>query len=141
VPVLLVGKLLRHSLLLKMGGTDKKDYLPLASVPASGKGSSDDAKRYSGDSAMIACIANLSNTIMGAGMLGLPAAFAGAGNVMGCIILVVAACFSANGLYLLTLCAERVGITKEVRSRSVGVLGGPRGRGLGAPRSWRGGGG
>ena len=87
------------------------DYRPLAAVPSKG---SDSSKPYSGSSKMAACIANLSNTIMGAGMLGLPAAFAGAGNVMGCFLIVLAACFSANGLYLLTLCAERVGITKEV---------------------------
>ncbi len=87
-------------------------YRPLGSVPSSGKSSS--ALTYSGGSKLISCVANLSNTIMGAGMLGLPAAFAGAGSAAGCGLLVAAATFSANGLHLLTLCAERVGITKEV---------------------------
>ncbi|KAL9181592.1 hypothetical protein ACHAXT_010397 [Thalassiosira profunda] len=50
-------------------------------------------------------VVNLSNTIVGAGMLGLPGAFGGTGWLSGIVLLVVAAAFSAHGLVLLSKAA------------------------------------
>ena len=50
-------------------------------------------------------VVNLSNTIIGAGMLGLPGAFQGTGWLSGIIILVLSAIFSALGLILLSQAA------------------------------------
>eukprot|EP00471_Norrisiella_sphaerica_P012048 CAMPEP_0184504326 /NCGR_PEP_ID=MMETSP0113_2-20130426/52406_1 /TAXON_ID=91329 /ORGANISM="Norrisiella sphaerica, Strain BC52" /LENGTH=137 /DNA_ID=CAMNT_0026893965 /DNA_START=71 /DNA_END=485 /DNA_ORIENTATION=- len=58
-------------------------------------------KRPPGEASMFSCIINLSNTILGAGMLGLPHAFANSGYLLGSILLVVFATLSAFGLHLL----------------------------------------
>ena len=50
-------------------------------------------------------VVNLSNTIIGAGMLGLPGAFQGTGWLSGIILLVLSATFSAHGLVLLSKAA------------------------------------
>mmetsp|Transcript_13228 Transcript_13228/g.26989 ORF Transcript_13228/g.26989 Transcript_13228/m.26989 type:complete len:475 (+) Transcript_13228:419-1843(+) len=55
------------------------------------------------------CTANLANTILGSGLLGLPGAFAGSGSLTGTILLIIASLGSANGLRLLSLCARKVG--------------------------------
>jgi amino acid permease len=47
------------------------------------------------------CVLNLLNTIVGAGMLGLPGAFGGSGITGGTFLLVLGAIFSAHGLLLL----------------------------------------
>ena len=47
-------------------------------------------------------VVNLANTIVGAGMLGLPGAFGGTGWLSGIILIVVSAIFSAHGLVLLS---------------------------------------
>lgn len=52
---------------------------------------------------------NLANTILGAGMLGLPHAFAEAGFIPGTIMLLVFGSFSALGLHLLSEAADRAG--------------------------------
>jgi amino acid permease len=52
---------------------------------------------------------NLANTILGAGMLGLPAAFSACGWAVGSILLFLFALPSAFGLQLLSDCADRVG--------------------------------
>ena len=51
----------------------------------------------------------LANTILGAGMLGLPFAFAACGLAIGPVMLGVFACFSITALVLLSECADRVG--------------------------------
>lgn len=66
-----------------------------------------------GSASALSCIINLTNTVAGTGMLGLPGAFAGSGFVVGTILLIVASLFSANGLRLLALSAEKVGISQE----------------------------
>ena len=53
---------------------------------------------------------NLTNTIVGAGMLGLPGAFAGTGRVGGTILILLSAFFSAHGLVLLSKAAQRSGL-------------------------------
>jgi len=58
-------------------------------------------KREPGTAGMFSCIMNLSNTILGAGMLGLPHAFASSGYLLGSILLFVFALLSGFGLYLL----------------------------------------
>ena len=59
-------------------------------------------------SSLTASTINLANTVIGAGMLGLPGAFAACGYVTGTILLVSAAVFSAIGLRLLSLSAALV---------------------------------
>ena len=51
----------------------------------------------------------LANTILGAGMLGLPAAFAGCGMVMGSFLILLFASASVLGLHLLSEAADIVG--------------------------------
>ena len=55
-------------------------------------------------------VINLGNTIVGAGMLGLPGAFGGTGWLSGIIILILSATFSAHGLVLLSKSACITGI-------------------------------
>jgi hypothetical protein len=77
---------------------------------------------------MLSSIANLTNTILGAGMLGLPAAFAESGcetcmnaamqshdhapcrYVLGSLLLLLAAASSAFALYFLSACASKTGL-------------------------------
>ncbi|KAL7481605.1 hypothetical protein ACHAW6_007284 [Cyclotella cf. meneghiniana] len=61
-------------------------------------------------STIASCILNLSNTIIGAGMLGLPGAFSGTGYLAGMAFLLAAATFSAHGLVLLSKSAQTVGL-------------------------------
>ena len=53
-------------------------------------------------------VINLTNTIIGAGVLGLPYAYAGAGYVLGTILLLCFAFFSSMGLHLLQVSAREV---------------------------------
>ncbi|KAI7888379.1 transmembrane amino acid transporter protein-domain-containing protein [Mucor mucedo] len=52
---------------------------------------------------------NLSNTILGTGMLAMPAAIASVGLIPGMMIIVYAGVTSGLGLYFLARCAEKVG--------------------------------
>ncbi|KAI8375737.1 transmembrane amino acid transporter protein-domain-containing protein [Choanephora cucurbitarum] len=52
---------------------------------------------------------NLSNTILGTGMLAMPAALASVGLIPGIIMIIYAGSTSCFGLYFLARCAERVG--------------------------------
>ena len=67
-------------------------------------------------SSLLSCYANLCNTILGAGMLGLPNGFAGSGFVGGCIFLFISSFFSAMGLKLLALSAEKTSKKGEASS-------------------------
>lgn len=60
---------------------------------------------------IFSCVANLGNTIMGSGMLGLPGAFK-AGYLTGTFLLLFAAFFSSLGLHLLAVCAKKVQVSK-----------------------------
>jgi hypothetical protein len=59
--------------------------------------------------AITACIATLANTILGAGILGLPHAFASSGYGLGLFLLGLAACASGLGLHLLAQSAKKLG--------------------------------
>ena len=61
--------------------------------------------REGGGSTITSGVVNLTNTIIGAGMLGLPGAMGSTGWVSGIIIIVVSAAFSAHGLVLLSKAA------------------------------------
>ena len=61
-------------------------------------------------------VINLGNTIVGAGMLGLPGAFGGTGWLSGIIILLLSATFSAHGLVLLSKSACITGIPSSFYS-------------------------
>jgi len=62
-----------------------------------------------GNATLFSCTINLANTIVGAGMLGLPGAFGGTGYVGGPVLIFVGAAFSAHGLVLLAKAAIMVG--------------------------------
>eukprot|EP00977_Amphora_coffeiformis_P006348 scaffold1353_cov161-Amphora_coffeaeformis.AAC.20 len=66
----------------------------------------DDAIVPKGHATIFSCFINLVNTIVGAGMLGLPGAFGGTGYVVGSVMICLGAAFSANGLVLLTKAAR-----------------------------------
>ena len=53
------------------------------------------------------CVYNLTNTIIGSGVLALPAAFATCGSALGSGLLLVFALFSAHGLHLLSASRRR----------------------------------
>ena len=59
---------------------------------------------------------NLSNTIIGAGMLGLPGAFGGTGYIGGLVFIVTSAAFSAHGLVLLSKAAIKAGLPSSFYS-------------------------
>eukprot|EP00123_Amoebidium_parasiticum_P018668 comp24262_c9_seq1/m.45100 comp24262_c9_seq1/g.45100 ORF comp24262_c9_seq1/g.45100 comp24262_c9_seq1/m.45100 type:complete len:481 (-) comp24262_c9_seq1:843-2285(-) len=54
-------------------------------------------------------VMNLSNTILGAGLLALPSAFAQCGYILGSVMLLLGAMGSSFGLHLLNQCAHRIG--------------------------------
>lgn len=58
-----------------------------------------------GKATISSCVLNLVNTIVGAGMLGLPGAFGGSGSIGGSLLLLLGAIFSAHGLLLLARAA------------------------------------
>lgn len=68
---------------------------------------------YSGKASLISCAINLCNTVVGAGMLGLPSGFASSGYLGGIMFLCVASFFSAMGLRMLSMSAATVGIRKD----------------------------
>lgn len=55
-----------------------------------------------GVSSVVSCFINLSNTILGSGMLGLPYAFANTGHVLGAMLMILAAGSSVLALHLLS---------------------------------------
>lgn len=67
-------------------------------------------------SSIASCVINLANTIIGAGMLGLPGAFGGTGYMSGIILLIIAAMFSAHGLFLLSASAQIAGLPSSFYS-------------------------
>ena len=54
------------------------------------------------------CVVALTNTILGAGMLGLPSAFAASGYILGCLLLCLTAATAAFGLHLLVESADTI---------------------------------
>ena len=58
-----------------------------------------------GGSTIASGVVNLANTIIGAGMLGLPGAMGSTGYLMGMVLIVISAVFSAHGLVLLSKAA------------------------------------
>ena len=78
----------------------------------------------------LSCVFNLTNTIVGSGMLGLPAAFSNAGSLLGCAFLVLFASTSAFGLHLLAAAARivsaKAGGDAPSSFRSVATAAAPR---------------
>lgn len=69
-----------------------------------------------GSASLISCGINLANTIVGAGMLGLPGAFGGTGYIGGSILITLGALFSAHGLNLLSKAAQKAGLPSSFYS-------------------------
>lgn len=66
-----------------------------------------------GKATLVSSISNLTNTIIGTGMLATPGAFKYTGLVLGPLLIVFCGFTAALGLYLLTRCAARVGGRKN----------------------------
>ncbi len=95
-----------------------ESYLKLLASEDGGDGKSSTRQgtdtRYSeGTASILSCTINLANTCIGTGMFGLPAAFASSGYALGSLLLMAACMFAANGLRLLTMSAEKVGIRSD----------------------------
>ncbi|GAA94826.1 uncharacterized protein L969DRAFT_97211 [Mixia osmundae IAM 14324] len=67
------------------------------------------AEEDAGQATLFSSVANLSNTILGTGMLALPHAIAQGGLVTGFMLISLAGAASALGLYLLSRCCARLG--------------------------------
>ena len=97
------------------GGNDGCNDIITAIMTQEGEGGGGDGRKNDG-ATILSCIINLSNTIIGAGMLGLPGAFQGTGYIGGTILIVVGALFSANGLQLLSKAAQKAGLPSSFYS-------------------------
>jgi len=75
------------------------------SITATTSSSSNMSSKTKGSMSIASGVVNLSNTIIGAGMLGLPGAFQGTGWLSGLILLLLSATLSAHGLVLLSKAA------------------------------------
>ena len=76
----------------------------------------------SGKATVISCSINLTNTIVGAGMLGLPGAFGGTGWLAGLFLIVISASFSAHGLVLLSKAAQAAGLPSSFYSVALAAV-------------------
>ena len=72
-----------------------------------------------GAASISSCVYNLTNTIIGSGVLALPAAFATCGSALGSGLLLIFALFSAHGLHLLSLSAQIVAEGNTASFRAV----------------------
>jgi len=79
-----------------------------------------------GGASWLSCAVNLTNTIVGAGMLGLPKAFANCGSLLGAALLVVFAAASCFGLHLLSAAAKLASDGRPASFRSVATAAAPR---------------
>jgi len=79
-----------------------------------------------GVASISSCVYNLTNTIIGSGVLALPAAFATCGSALGSGLLLVFALFSAHGLHLLSLSAQIVDGNGAASFRAVASAAAPR---------------
>lgn len=68
-----------------------------------------DEGTYEGTASVFTSISGLTNTIIGAGMLALPHAYASTGWFLGTILVVLCAVVSDYGLYLVKLCVDHTG--------------------------------
>ena len=75
-----------------------------------------------GKATVISCSINLTNTIVGAGMLGLPGAFGGTGWLAGLLLIVISASFSAHGLVLLSKAAQAAGLPSSFYSVALAAV-------------------
>lgn len=66
-----------------------------------------------GEASLLSSISNLTNTIIGTGMLATPGAFKWTGLIVGILLILFCGFTAALGLYLLTRCAARVGGRKN----------------------------
>ncbi|KAJ1734483.1 hypothetical protein LPJ61_001052 [Coemansia biformis] len=79
--------------------------LPLHAVDASENDLGGDVEEPTGT--VLTSSINLANTILGSGMLSMPNAMASLGLILGSLVIVLSACTSGLGLYLLSRCARR----------------------------------
>ncbi|KNF03664.1 hypothetical protein PSTG_03184 [Puccinia striiformis f. sp. tritici PST-78] len=72
----------------------------------------------SGTATFLSCVANLSNTILGTGMLAMAHGFAQGGLIIGFVTVVICGLMAYLGLYLLSLCAAHPSIPHRTASFS-----------------------
>lgn len=77
----------------------------ISSSSSSSNSSSNISGNISGNSSLFSSVINLSNTILGSGMLGLPYAYSHAGWLFGTILLILSALVMSFTLHLLSCCA------------------------------------
>ncbi len=78
-------------------------------LPRKGPDGASTSSATNNGSTIASGVVNLANTIVGAGMLGLPGALGGTGWLSGIILIIAAASFSAHGLVLLSKAACMTG--------------------------------
>ena len=66
--------------------------------------------KQQGHASVSSSVVNLTNTIIGAGALAFPSAFASMGLILGAVSCVFSCFTTAFGLFLLSRCATRVGL-------------------------------
>jgi len=104
------------------------ESVPLEALPAAHDERGEMASRGASESrtaSVASCVMNLSKTVVGAGTLGLPAAFASVGPRLGVALLVVFGALSAFGLHLLAA-AARLTRNEEKSFRALAVTASPR---------------
>jgi amino acid permease len=77
----------------------KKEVSSLSTSPSESKGNA---------SSLLSCVINLTSTIIGAGILGIPYAFSKFGWILGSVFLVACSSLSFFGLHLLSECSRRL---------------------------------
>lgn len=75
-----------------------------------------------GSASIVSCTINLANTMIGAGILGLPGAFQGTGWVTGLVLIAISAAFSAHGLVLLSKAALKTGLPSSFYTVASAVI-------------------
>ncbi|KAI8328570.1 transmembrane amino acid transporter protein-domain-containing protein [Chlamydoabsidia padenii] len=88
----------------------EEDHRPLLPHRASSQYCQDqpnDANTHIPTATPFSCAINLSNTILGTGMLAMPSAMASVGLLPGILVILISAMASGSGLYFLTCCARR----------------------------------
>lgn len=66
------------------------------------------SKESEGSASIGSCVANLANTIIGTGMLAMPDVLSSTGIIPGMILILFCAFMSSFGLYLLSLCSDKL---------------------------------
>ncbi|KAN0065134.1 hypothetical protein ACQY0O_001631 [Thecaphora frezii] len=87
--------------------------MPSSARPGAAHEANGDAPHEQGKASLLSSVSNLTNTIIGTGMLATPGAFRDTGLLLGISLVLLCGFTAAFGLFLLTRCATRVGGRKN----------------------------